>query len=379
VRERVHYVLRFTFYVFNIGATVAVLLAGAAYWAWHDLTTPVPLPAGGALVSVAAGEPFRTTAARLQAAGVLRHAETLRWWARWQRLDRGVRSGDYRFEQALTPLEVLAVLRSPAAALHRVTIPEGSTLDQVAALLAGAGFGGSDEFLCVARNADFLLKLDLPASGLEGYAFPDTYAFSWSMSPEQVLTAMVQRFHDQTAALETRRRELGMSTPDVVIVASIIEREAAAPNERPLVSAVFQNRLRLGMPLQSDPTAVYGRDVHGAPTAADLTVDTPYNTYLHAGLPPGPICNPGRAALDAALNPAHVPYLYFVSRKDGTHAFSSTLEEHNRAVARFQRGGEPSRSSGGKRAPFDTVPEKTGPTQGERKNSVERFSPSRSP
>jgi UPF0755 protein len=321
------------------GATVMLLFASGAgaYWLWHDLHTAAPLPPGGAMVSVAPGEAFRTTTAHLQAAGVVRHAWVLRLWGRWRRQDRLVRSGDYRFDQPLAPTEVLAVLRSPTAALHRVTIPEGSTLEQIAALLANAGFGAADQFLCLARDPIFLLSMDVPASGLEGYLFPDTYAFAWSTPPDRILAAMVERFREQTAALQGIRIDAGMSEEDMVVLGSIIEKETGVAEERALVSAVFHNRLQIGMPLQSDPTAMYGRDIHGAPTAADMAVDTPYNTYLHPGLPPGPICNPGVASMQAALTPAKVPYLYFVSRKDGTHAFSRSLEEHNRAVARFQR------------------------------------------
>jgi UPF0755 protein len=150
---------------------------------------------------------------------------------------------------------------------------------------------------------------------------------------------MVGRFREQVGALRARRMAVAMSEQEMVTLASLIEKETGAAQERVLVSAVFHNRLRAGMLLQSDPTAMYGREEGGAPTAADLTVDTPYNTYRNRGLPPGPICNPGRAALEAALSPAAVSYVYFVSRNDGTHEFSTTLDEHNRAVARFQRAG----------------------------------------
>ncbi len=322
----------------GIGALASCIAVGAAaVWVWRDLHTPAPLPPGGALVSVAEGESFRATAARLQAAGVVRHGWALRLWARWQALDRLVRSGDYRFEQPLSPIEVLALLRSPTAALHRVTIPEGSTLAQIATSLANAGFGSADQFLCVARDPAFLLGLDLPASGLEGYLFPDTYAFAWRMPPDRILTTMVDRFREQTASLQPQRLDAQMSEEDMVVLGSVIEKETGVAAERALVSAVFHNRLQLGMLLQSDPTALYGRDVRGAPTAADMAVESPYNTYLHAGLPPGPICSPGIAAMQAAIMPAKVPYLYFVARNDGTHTFSRTLQEHNRAVTQFRR------------------------------------------
>ena len=324
---------------------IALVLLGAAsgYWMWRELHTPSVLPTGGAVVAVAPRESFRTVSARLQAAGVIQHAWLLSLWARWYGLDRLVRRGDYRFDKALAPIDVLERLRSPAAALHRVTLPEGSTLRQVAALLATAGFGGADQFLCLAQDPDFLVDLDLPASGLEGYVFPDTYAFAWSAPPEEILRTMVGRFREQTAELQARRVAAGMSERRMVILGSLIEKETGAAQERALVSAVFHNRLRAGMLLQSDPTAVYGHEDGAVPTAADLSADTPYNTYRNHGLPPGPICNPGLSALDAAVAPAAVPYLYFVSRKDGTHEFSTTLEEHNRAVARFQRPGRAGR------------------------------------
>lgn len=322
---------------FILAAGVVAFLVVALAWAWRDLHAPLAPPPGGALVSVAPGESFRTTCARLEAAGVVRHAWLLRLWGRWQGFDRSVHAGDFRFAQALAPLEVLDRLRSPMAALHRVTIPEGSTVNQVATLLASAGFGGADQFLCLARDPHFLLSVDVPATGLEGYLFPDTYAFAWSTPPARILAAMVERFRAAVAPLQALRLDAGMSAGDMVILASIIEKETGAAEERQLVSAVLHNRLRLGMPLQSDPTATYGRDIRGLPTATDIAVESPYNTYLHTGLPPGPICNPGLATLHAALTPARVPYLYFVSRNDGTHAFSRTLTEHNRSVARFRR------------------------------------------
>jgi UPF0755 protein len=198
----------------------------------------------------------------------------------------------------------------------------------------------------LAQDPDFLVEQDLPSSGLEGYLFPDTYAFAWSTPPEEILRTMVGRFRDQAAALRARRIDAGMSEQDMVILGSLIEKETGAAQERAMVSAVFHNRLRNGMLLQSDPTTVYGHEDGAVPTAADLDADTPYNTYRNPGLPPGPICNPGRSALEAALAPAAVSYLYFVSRNDGTHEFSTTLDEHHRAVVRFRGRNRGSRGAG---------------------------------
>ena len=306
-------------------------------WVWWALNRPQVPPEGGAMVTVLPGEAFRTTADRLAAAGVVQDAWLVRLWARATGADRGVRSGTYRFTAPVSVRAVLATLQSPTTALRGVTIREGSTVADVIATLAAAGFGGADQFWCVANDPAFLARLDVPATGLEGYLFPDTYAFELGMGPADILGAMVDRFRDATVGLQTVRIDAGMTEADAVALASIIEKETGAADERRTVSGVFHNRLRIGMPLQADPTAVYGRAAGRVPTAADLDVPSPYNTYLHRGLPPGPICNPGLAALEAAVSPASVPYLYFVARKDGTHEFSRTLDEHNRAVNRYQR------------------------------------------
>lgn len=309
---------------------------GASWWA---IEAPLTMPEGGALVTVRPGEAFRLTAARLASAGVVRSAWVLRSWARATGADRAVRRGTYRFTGPVSARQVIALLQSPSTVMRSVTIPEGSTVAESFATLAAAGFGGADQFWCMARDPAFLAHLGLPATGLEGYLFPDTYAFEFAASPADILTVMVERFRDATSALHDARISAGLTEADAVILASIVEKETGLADERPLVSGVFHNRLRIGMPLQADPTAVYGREGRPIPTAADVDRASPYNTYVHRGLPPGPICNPGLAALEAAVSPAGVPYLYFVARPDGGHEFSRTLEEHNRAVARNRRAG----------------------------------------
>ena len=322
-----------------IGLLVLVLAVGGVIaLEWRELHQPIAPPAGGALVSITQGESFRAVAARLQTAGVVRHGWLLTLWARANQLDRQVHPGDYRFDAPLAPVDVLDVLRSPSAALHRVTIPEGATLAQIAALFAAQGFGGADAFLCAARDPNLLADLDLPATGAEGYLFPDTYVLSWTETPPQIIRRMVSRFRDVIADLEPPAPPRDLTEHAWVTLASIVERETGAENERSLVAAVFSNRLRLHWPLQSDPTVIYGLpSFDGDLTKAQLHQPTRYNTYTNTGLPPGPICNPGRAALAAALKPAPVDYLYFVARGDGTHQFSKTLEEHNRAVDKYQR------------------------------------------
>jgi UPF0755 protein len=236
-------------------------------------------------------------------------------------------------------VEILDRFRHGAVVLHAVTIPEGYTARQIAQVLDEAGIGNPREFLRLVSAADFIRSLGLDLPNLEGYLFPDTYAFPRHVSTEEIVRNMVARFravyrqewHDRALAL-------GMTDHQIITLASIIEKETGSGAERPFVSAVFHNRLRLGMPLQSDPTVIYSiAEFNGNLTKVDLKRDTPYNTYRRRGLPPGPIANPGREALEAALYPAQVEYLYFVSKNDGTHWFSRSIKEHNRAVALFQR------------------------------------------
>jgi UPF0755 protein len=317
-----------------------VVLAGLAVYVWYDLHRPAAPPGGAVVVTVPPGAPFRAVAAQLHRAGVLRHPLPLAAWARWTAQDRLIHRGAHRLDRPHSPLELLAALRSSAGMVQHVTIPEGYTAAQIAALLEKKGFGGRDVFACAMRDAALLRALDLPPSGVEGYLFPDTYAWTWELEPVAIVRALVERFRAESAALAARREAAGLSEHAMVTLASIVEKETGRASERPLIAGVFHNRLRRGIPLQSDPTVIYGlRDFDGNLRRPDLDDPSPYNTYVHRGLPPGPIANPGRAALEAAVSPASTAALYFVARNDGSHEFSTSLVEHNRAVQRYQRGG----------------------------------------
>lgn len=316
-------------------------LAALSAWAWHALHTPVPLTPAGAVVFVPPGEPFRAVAMRLRRAGVVRHPLLLTLWARYSGLDRAVRSGEYRFSEASSPIAVLGALQAQTDDTRLVTIPEGRTAEQIAELLEQEGYGGRDVFRCVMQDGRLLQEFALPGTGVEGFLFPDTYAFSPTAEPGDIVRAMLLRFRRESAALAGRRTALGLSETEMVTLASVIEKETGQADERRLIAGVFHNRLRLGMPLQSDPTVLYGRsDGRGPITRADLAAPGLYNTYVHRGLPLGPIANPGRASLEAAIDPAATSALYFVSRNNGSHEFSDTLEAHNRAVREFQRKRE---------------------------------------
>jgi UPF0755 protein len=301
---------------------------------------PGPQLAAPALLTVAPGEPLAHVAHRLQQAEVVRSAAAFTLLARVLGLDRRVKSGQYELAGGLSIREVLQVLVGGEAHLIYLTIPEGLTVDETAELLERAGLGSGESFRCLAEDAEFLASLDLPGGHLEGYLFPDTYAFAAGTSQREVVTRMTRRFFEVfSPALVDAAADQGLDVDEAVTLASLIEKETADARERSIVSAVFQNRLARGMPLQSDPTAIYGVDKpSGRITRRDLARRTAYNTYQIVGLPPGPIANPGRASLEAAVHPAaNVTALYFVSRNDHTHEFSETLEQHERAVERYQR------------------------------------------
>jgi UPF0755 protein len=222
----------------------------------------------------------------------------------------------------------------------RLTIPEGYNITGVAMALTEAGFiSDPDEFIKRAHDRTLAAELGFKSGSLEGLLFPDTYAFTKDMPVDEMISMMTARFRAvYYKDFDKMARARGMSLNKVITLASIIEKETGAGEERPLISAVFHNRLRTGVRLQSDPTVIYGiKDFDGNLTKKHLQTRTPYNTYRFHGLPPGPIANPGAASIEAAINPASEGYLYFVSRGDGTHYFSKSLREHNNAVNRFQR------------------------------------------
>jgi UPF0755 protein len=319
-----------------VGVVLAALIT-VAYVGVRYLREP-PIPPRGAMVMVREGDTVATVAARLERAGVVRSAVLFRAWARLSGRDRAMQPGEYHFPAPLSPAALLEVLAT-GGEHPEVTVPEGLTVREVAGLLARNGYGAAETFLCLADDPEFLLAAGVPGPQLEGYLFPDTYRFTPVMGASEILAVMVRRFHERFDAARHRRgAERGMSVNEVITLASIVEKESALPAERPVVAGVFYNRLRIGMPLQSDPTLIYGLpDFSGDLTRADLARATPYNTYLVTGLPPGPIANPGLAAIDAVLAPADTPYFYFVSRNDGSHVFAANLQDHNRNVARYQK------------------------------------------
>jgi UPF0755 protein len=280
-----------------------------------------------------------------QTAGLLEDQGVIRFHPLFARIvwvmgkDRSIRAGEYSLHSSMSPREVLQMLCRGEVVLHKVTIPEGFTLKQIATLLEKSGVASAQEILAESRKVGLIEAFGFEGDSLEGYLFPDTYYFARGLPPEEILKAMVQRFHSVYGpGLKARQAEKGWSLHEVVTMASVVEKETSSRKEMPLIASVLVNRLRIGMPLQCDPTVIYGiEDFDGNLTREHLLTPNPYNTYVNKGLPPGPICNPGLDALKAVLYPADTAYLYFVSKNDGTHLFSPTLREHNRAVEKYQK------------------------------------------
>ncbi len=275
----------------------------------------------------------------LEHEGLIRTSVYFVYSGKSQSADRKVRAGEYELNPSMTPAEILAILLNGRVVLHPLTIPEGLTIAQIAEVAAQDGFVDRAEFLRLAKDQTFISSLGVKAETLEGYLYPDTYKFSRGIKTREVLVAMVEQLRQEVGPdLHARMQELKMTMHEMLTLASVIEKETGSGSERPEISAVFHNRLKKHIPLQSDPTVIYGLPAFdGNIHKKDLSSPSPYNTYRVQGLPPGPIANPGIQAIRAALYPSDSHSLYFVSRNDGTHQFSATLIEHNKAVEKYQK------------------------------------------
>ncbi len=320
---------------------VSLLILGGVFLL-YPLSIFVPIRHSGAVnLVVNKGESFGETTGKLGDLGLIRSRLVIRILGRLAGIEEEIKSGEYRFRGDVSPFRVLRDLVEGRVVLYEVTIPEGYNLWGIARRLESAGIIKEEEFLEAAFDRALLDELGIDAPSAEGYLFPDTYRFPKHASARDLIREMVKnlRMHYDDK-MRRRAEELGMSERDVLTLASIIEKETGNREERPLISAVFHNRLSRGMPLQADPTSVYGvKDQAEGITRDDLQRESPYNTYRIRGLPPGPIASPGLDSIRAALYPADVEYLYFVSKHNGRHHFSKTREEHLRAVRLYRRQG----------------------------------------
>lgn len=298
-------------------------------------------------LTVPKGAGFAQIAQELEQQRIIRSAVYFRIVGRLKGLDRRMQPGDYRLTNAMKPGEILEKIASGLTDARKFTVPEGYSMFQVAELAEKQGLFTRDCFLKICRDKQVLAELGIAADSVEGYLFPGTYLVGFHMDERGLVTEMVREFQHRITGLEQQIAASGMNLHQVVTLASMVEKEAVALEEKPLIASVFRNRLKLGMPLQSDPTAIYGvRAFGGTVTKQDLQRQSPYNTYRIKGLPPGPIGNPGLDAIKAVLEPARTDYLYFVARKDGTHQFSRTLKEHNQGVRLFLKKGKKKKQEG---------------------------------
>ena len=324
---------------------LAVILISSgliASYVYKSYLAPVSSAAVKVTVEIRRGMTTKQIARLLEEKKVIRSQTAFAWITDFSGKAEKLRAGEYLLDSSKTPTMILEQLLTGKVLLYEVTIPEGLTIVQTAELLVKAGFGSADSFIEAATDAEFITKFGIEGSSAEGYLMPETYRFAKGTSPGEILGKMIFTFFEKVEPLrQAKSADSSLDFGEIVTLASIIEKETANREEYRLISSVFHNRLKKGMLLQADPTVIYGLpNFDGNIRKEDLSYDSPYNTYRYRGLPPGPISNPGLAAIDAALNPAQSDYLYFVATKnEGRHYFSKNLPEHNRAVKKYQLNG----------------------------------------
>jgi UPF0755 protein len=299
-------------------------------------------PAGPApekvMILIPAGQSLKITSDALFKNGIITSPSKFNLIARFKGYDKRLKAGEYALSAAMTPIQIMEKLVKGEVELYKLTVPEGLNIYQIADLVAAAGFEQNSSFIEAATNADLAGQNGINAKTLEGYLFPETYYFPKKVSSETIISTMIKRFWKVfNSEWKERADQLGFSIHQIVTLASMIEKETGAPFERPVISSVFHNRLKRKMRLESDPTVIYGlKNFDGNLKRTHLETPTPYNTYKIRGLPAGPIANPGAKSLEAALYPADTKFIYFVSKKNKTHQFSTNLKDHNKAVRKYQ-------------------------------------------
>ena len=327
-----------------LGAVLAgfLLVSAGGGYVVHLFFQPMSRPGttGEVRLFIPSGMTFSQVTQQLRQQQMLSHPRIYDWVARWLEAPKRIKAGEFLVSRDWTTWEVLGHLIRGKGIRHRVTIPEGLNFRQIAARLETKDFGETDTYLALMKDPALLARTGIAeAKTLEGFLYPETYFFSRVERPRQILAAMISQYrHTFTPELRARAEELGLSEYQALTLASIVEKETGMTEDRGKIAAVFHNRLRKRMLLGSDPTVIYGiAGFDGNLTRKHLRTPTPYNTYTRRGLPPTPICSPGKDSLHSALYPENVNYLYFVARGDGASVFSSTLKQHNKNVWYYQK------------------------------------------
>ncbi len=290
------------------------------------------------IITIREGMSLKEVASALKGNGIITNKDLFMLWTRLLGNSRKIKAGEYLLNSGMAPVRIIEILTRGIIITYPVTVPEGFSIEQIGDILAANGLADKKLFVSLAHEPGVIKKYGVSGPSLEGFLYPDTYQFGKGLPPSLIIDVMVKRFWEIVGPYMDRIKDLKMTVEEVVTLASIVEKEAGNAEEMPLIAGVFLNRLRKGMRMESDPTVIYGmNDFTGNLTRKDLLESTPYNTYVIRGLPPGPISNPGLASIKAVLYPPETDYLYFVSKNDGTHYFSSSLEEHNRAVWKYQK------------------------------------------
>lgn len=318
-----------------VGAAAA---AGVGAWLARWTHTPASTVEGEKVLEVARGSSARAVSEMLAREGVVRDPRLFERYLRWEGASGRLRAGEFRFRTDWSPERVLKALLHDAEVTWPLTVPEGLSMKEIAGRVEAAGLGRAEAFLALCADPDLLRRMRSAHANLEGYLFPETYRFPRGTTERQVVEAMLAEFERHwSPSDEERARQIRLTRDQVVTLASVVEKETGAPEERPLVASVFHNRLARGMKLESDPTIIYGlKDYDGDIRSRDIRDPHPWNTYVVPGLPAGPIASPGGAALRATLHPAETDYLFFVATTGGRHHFSRTYEEHARMVQAWQ-------------------------------------------
>jgi UPF0755 protein len=326
---------RLIYFVIGLVFLIGVFLfVGFGYY----LSNPAEKGGDEQVFFVREGATLNEVTSELESKRIITGKRLFLLWARLMGYSRSIKAGEYRLSSGMPPLKILETLSKGIVITHPVTIPEGFTIRQIGELLEEKGLVNKDEFLSITGDPDIAKRYGICGHSLEGYLYPDTYQFGRGLSAMSIVDVMVKHFWEVVAPLRQKVEQSGMTIEEVITLASIVEKETGRAEERPVIASVFKNRLKKRMRLKSDPTVIYGlNDFDGNLKKEHLVQRTPYNTYVIRGLPPGPIANPGKESIEAVLFPAKTDYLYFVSKNDGSHYFSKTLTDHNKAVQKYQK------------------------------------------